>query len=282
MDIIKLEAIIDNLHTWAMRELRPWISQYLDLWLLRHPLPSPVIFGSGVEPGDLEDQADESAMTLYARHDNNMSEEARETSEEENLRALLRDLLSSHHEGLMSGLKAFLETSFESWTQGSRPRQTVATSSTQTDLDADWTHNKPIADRRLGTDSGMPSENRSETNHFMQPGMLEKTEARRRELRRATRTSWTQTYLSPNEQPAGWDHYYDPFRAVRPKPRFGNLFGPPADDKSERSPELWSSAIWVKSASTQSGSEIFSSSDEFTIPSQSEKLMYWIPEINLR
>lgn len=35
-DITKLEAILDNLHTWAMRVLRPWISQHIDCWAARH------------------------------------------------------------------------------------------------------------------------------------------------------------------------------------------------------------------------------------------------------
>ncbi|KAH8175072.1 hypothetical protein LIA77_06491 [Sarocladium implicatum] len=31
-DLLRLEALLENLHTWAMRVLRPWISSYLDLW----------------------------------------------------------------------------------------------------------------------------------------------------------------------------------------------------------------------------------------------------------
>jgi hypothetical protein len=287
MDIIKLEAILDNLHTWAMRELRPWISHYLDLWLLRHPLRSHVISGSGVEPSDLEDQADGSALALYVHHDDDKSEEVRETSEEENLRAIIGDLLSCHREDLMTGLKAFWEMSFESWTEGSRPRHTVSTSSTQTDLDSDWTHNKPITDGRLGKESGKSSEHRSEANHLMQPGILQNTEARRRGPRRMTRSGWTQTSRGPYQQPAGWDLNYDPLKAFLFDPRCSSDFGPLGDDLSEIPPELWSPTICVKSASTQTGFDIFPSMDIYTLPTKGEKLepyspMHLTPEVNER
>lgn len=37
-DLMYFAAILDNLHTWAMRVLRPWISGYIDLWLAEFPL----------------------------------------------------------------------------------------------------------------------------------------------------------------------------------------------------------------------------------------------------
>ncbi|KAI9147079.1 hypothetical protein HJFPF1_13110 [Paramyrothecium foliicola] len=39
LDIDKLRAILENLHTWAMRVLRPWISSYIDQWRVRYPMP---------------------------------------------------------------------------------------------------------------------------------------------------------------------------------------------------------------------------------------------------
>jgi len=36
-NMIKLEAVLENLHTYAMHELRPWISSYIDQWLDRFP-----------------------------------------------------------------------------------------------------------------------------------------------------------------------------------------------------------------------------------------------------
>jgi hypothetical protein len=39
-DVLKLQSILENTHTWAMRDLRGTISTYLDLWLTRFP-PDP-------------------------------------------------------------------------------------------------------------------------------------------------------------------------------------------------------------------------------------------------
>lgn len=40
VDIVRLEAILENLHTWATRVLRPWISHYIDQWKSHHPADS--------------------------------------------------------------------------------------------------------------------------------------------------------------------------------------------------------------------------------------------------
>lgn len=37
-DIIKLEAILENLHTYAINELRPWISSHIEQWLELFPM----------------------------------------------------------------------------------------------------------------------------------------------------------------------------------------------------------------------------------------------------
>lgn len=43
-DFLKFEAILDNLHSWAMRVLRPCISAYIDQWSERYPqIVAPVI-----------------------------------------------------------------------------------------------------------------------------------------------------------------------------------------------------------------------------------------------
>ena len=36
-DLVKLRAILENTHTWAMREQRPRISAYIDLWKYKYP-----------------------------------------------------------------------------------------------------------------------------------------------------------------------------------------------------------------------------------------------------
>jgi hypothetical protein len=38
LDVIKLRAILENTHTWAMREQRPRISTYIDLWKYKYPM----------------------------------------------------------------------------------------------------------------------------------------------------------------------------------------------------------------------------------------------------
>jgi hypothetical protein len=40
-DVIKFQSILENVHTWAMRDLRGTISAYLDQWLFEYPLPEP-------------------------------------------------------------------------------------------------------------------------------------------------------------------------------------------------------------------------------------------------
>ncbi|KAI1768474.1 hypothetical protein GGR53DRAFT_410512 [Hypoxylon sp. FL1150] len=40
VDIVRLEAILENLHTWATRVLKPWISHCIDQWKSHHPADS--------------------------------------------------------------------------------------------------------------------------------------------------------------------------------------------------------------------------------------------------
>ncbi|KAL2193245.1 hypothetical protein P885DRAFT_64083 [Corynascus similis CBS 632.67] len=49
-DLIKFQAVLENTYTWAMREQRPRISTYIDLWKCKHPMgreirgePSPTL-----------------------------------------------------------------------------------------------------------------------------------------------------------------------------------------------------------------------------------------------
>ncbi|KAI1770207.1 hypothetical protein F4818DRAFT_433809 [Hypoxylon cercidicola] len=54
VDIVKLEAILENLHTWATRVLRPWISHCIDQWKLHHPAdPTPNPYNIGKDSGDI-------------------------------------------------------------------------------------------------------------------------------------------------------------------------------------------------------------------------------------
>ncbi|KAK4038765.1 hypothetical protein C8A01DRAFT_37255 [Parachaetomium inaequale] len=49
LDLIKFRAILEDTHTWAMREQRPRISTYIDLWKYKHPMK----LRTGCEPGGL-------------------------------------------------------------------------------------------------------------------------------------------------------------------------------------------------------------------------------------
>jgi hypothetical protein len=55
LDVIKLRAILENTHTWAMREQRPRISTYIDLWKYKQPMEPHEESGSGDEKSGSED-----------------------------------------------------------------------------------------------------------------------------------------------------------------------------------------------------------------------------------
>ncbi|KAH6636948.1 hypothetical protein F5144DRAFT_569209 [Chaetomium tenue] len=52
-DLIKLRAILENTHTWAMREQRPRISAYIDLWKYKYPTTTTATATTG--QGEVED-----------------------------------------------------------------------------------------------------------------------------------------------------------------------------------------------------------------------------------
>lgn len=56
-DVIKFQSILENVHTWAMRDLRGTISAYLDQWLFEYPLPDPA------PPIKIEAEFDASTIT---------------------------------------------------------------------------------------------------------------------------------------------------------------------------------------------------------------------------
>ena len=63
MGIVELETILENLHTWAMRILRPWISHYIDQWKFHFPL-CPRVSGD-YQPLGVVNDADQSYLGNY-------------------------------------------------------------------------------------------------------------------------------------------------------------------------------------------------------------------------
>jgi len=50
LDLVRLRVILENVRTWAMRELRPWISTHIDLWKEHFPRVTITASGSRVVP----------------------------------------------------------------------------------------------------------------------------------------------------------------------------------------------------------------------------------------
>ena len=67
--IIELETILENLHTWAARTLRPWISHYIDQW--KHHLRLDPRDSDAQQPMAVEDegQGRDNSLILRSEHD---------------------------------------------------------------------------------------------------------------------------------------------------------------------------------------------------------------------
>lgn len=125
IDVMKLEAIIENLHTWAMRELRPWISSYIDQWLCKHPFHHPITRN----PSDESTSTADSETSLVQLGDDDDSSEV-----ESNISmASLRDMIQSEHNGLLEKISFLFrespnQTPLSSRYQPSTPRGTATPS----------------------------------------------------------------------------------------------------------------------------------------------------------
>ncbi|KEY71293.1 hypothetical protein S7711_05886 [Stachybotrys chartarum IBT 7711] len=71
VDMINLQAILENLHTWAMRVLRPWISLCIDHWKHRFPQQPEVALDPDVKDraGTLENDVSTPVATLVSSSD---------------------------------------------------------------------------------------------------------------------------------------------------------------------------------------------------------------------
>ncbi|KAI5467813.1 hypothetical protein BGZ63DRAFT_36877 [Mariannaea sp. PMI_226] len=95
--IIELEAILENLHTWVMRELRPMISGYIGQWLFRFPVLPQATTSS---------DPDEKALVRIESQESHTSEvsEKMEVSKSE-----LRDLIQDEHDYLIWKLEKLVK-----------------------------------------------------------------------------------------------------------------------------------------------------------------------------
>jgi hypothetical protein len=100
VDIVKLEAILENLHTWAMRELKPWIARYIDMWLLHHPFPE-----------DNPSTTAGSDQRMLLKRSNTGTTEAAD-SRLDNSQEEMRDFLRAQHEILYQRLAKLFSTEF--------------------------------------------------------------------------------------------------------------------------------------------------------------------------
>lgn len=109
MDIIKLEAILENLHTWAMRELRPWISTYIDQWLFRFPIhPNRDSTSGSGSAYPLETAPDYEASIIRISSEDPEVPKTSDTS-----KTSLRDMLRAEHEHLLRKVEALLKGSID-------------------------------------------------------------------------------------------------------------------------------------------------------------------------
>lgn len=129
VNLIKLRAILENLHTWAMRVLRPWISSYIDQWRAKHPGKDEA--SSNPPEGRADDTL---ALTLMEPRSASPGDDP-DTDEDEN-GATIRRILQKENQKLMDQFERVLRESLESRNrnQPSRPlTRSVAVQTTTED-----------------------------------------------------------------------------------------------------------------------------------------------------
>ncbi|KAH7156579.1 hypothetical protein EDB81DRAFT_945022 [Dactylonectria macrodidyma] len=122
-DRIQLQAILDNAHTWAMHELRPWISRYIDQWKARYPRDGDPMTQL---PQTTQDQISDTASSIPTDRDDlaapkdSTSPHDRE-AEEKTSTVSFRAILQTEHEALLGQFKQILQDSLAA-TNFSQPR----------------------------------------------------------------------------------------------------------------------------------------------------------------
>lgn len=103
-DIIKLEAILENLHTWAMRELRPWISTYIGQWLANHPMTPSVPPGTTQQQPQWDSGLQNQIISYDASHKGSSDDDGPEYIS----KAYLREMLAAEHARLFEKIEALM------------------------------------------------------------------------------------------------------------------------------------------------------------------------------
>ncbi|KAJ3467576.1 hypothetical protein MRS44_005140 [Fusarium solani] len=120
VDILELQAILQNCQTWATRVLRPWISRQIDLWKQQCPDDCPRPFD-----GSLRRRAAQSRNTSNrSTHDENAPE--KESDNNQNKDADIRQMIREEHDRL---LKQLLKDPVET----KRPTRSIGTQTSPDD-----------------------------------------------------------------------------------------------------------------------------------------------------
>lgn len=112
IDHLKLQAILENCHTWAVRVLRPWISGYIDLWKNKSSSEKIPIPGNNAS-GDIRHGLTEEGLALIRRLTLEVEgDPANDSEEEDALVSTLRDMIKKefgfHHDQIRERLGSSL------------------------------------------------------------------------------------------------------------------------------------------------------------------------------
>jgi hypothetical protein len=109
MGIIELETILENLHTWAMRVLRPWISHYIDQWKYHFPLrPEVSRDEQQVEVVDDADLYHEPSLVARCEHDSDAGGEQNDQENEVEWERWFRDIFRDEAQTLIDKVESLL------------------------------------------------------------------------------------------------------------------------------------------------------------------------------
>ena len=104
LDIVQLQAILENIHTWAMRVLRPWISTYIDQWRYKF-----------LEDPDAVFESERSMRLVRASTIGTTVTDDVGSNEDGSVQStLLRSLLITEHRNLLTQIERLLEKNIDS------------------------------------------------------------------------------------------------------------------------------------------------------------------------
>ncbi|KAI1840806.1 hypothetical protein JX266_013013 [Neoarthrinium moseri] len=141
--LIELEAILENLHTWAMRVLQPWISQHIDSWRLCSQLKSSAL------PDDVEIRELGGVVLANSQADDTVAEENAKAGDKahEDSTDNMASLLMAQNKTLLDQIEALVGKMSHS-----AAKVQVRSVATQTDFSVDMAKAVPIEEARATPD----------------------------------------------------------------------------------------------------------------------------------